>query len=119
MSVIPCKIHTKHDRIRLINIDFENLHKSLEILVYRNLVHQFVHGARKLGCYLMDYNTIICILINHPTIKNLVISINCNLYDIVFVISYPFLPVLLTSLSVVTEKVMYFPVFSPKQLNCP
>ena len=51
MPVIPCKIRTKHDRIRLININIS------EILVYRNPVHQFVHGARKLGCYLMDYKT--------------------------------------------------------------
>ena len=58
MPVIPCKIQTKHDRIRLINIDFRNLHKISEILVYRNPVHQFVHGARKLGCYLMDYNVL-------------------------------------------------------------
>ena len=47
--VILGKIQTKHDRIRFINIDFRNLNKISEILVYRNPVHQFVHGARKLG----------------------------------------------------------------------
>ena len=48
-SVILGKIQTKHDRIRFINIDFRNLNKISEILVYRNPIHQFVHGARKLG----------------------------------------------------------------------
>ena len=36
-----------------------------------------------------------------------------------FVISSPFLSVLLTSFSIGVETVMYFSVFSPKQFNCP
>ena len=36
-----------------------------------------------------------------------------------FVIFSPFLLILLTSFSTATEKVMYFSVFSPKQVNCP
>ena len=35
-----------------------------------------------------------------------------------FVIYSSFLPILLTSLSIGTEKVMRFSVFSPKQVNC-
>ena len=49
MPVIPCKMQTKHDRIRLINIDFQNLHKISEILVYRNPVHQFAHYIRPIS----------------------------------------------------------------------
>ena len=37
----------------------------------------------------------------------------------VFVISPPFLPILVTSFYIGTEKVMYFSEFFPKQLNCP
>ena len=35
----------------------------------------------------------------------------------VFVNSFPFLPILVTSFSIGTEKVIYFSVFSPKQIN--
>ena len=48
-----------------------------------------------------------------------VLSTNCNPYDIVFVISFPFLLILVTSFSIGTEKVMSFSVFSPKQVICP
>ena len=33
---LPCKIQTKHDQIRPININFRNLHKISKILVYNN-----------------------------------------------------------------------------------
>ena len=46
---------------------------------------------------------------------NLVLLINCYLLDIVFMISFPFLSILVTSFSFGTEKVMYFWIFSPKQ----
>ena len=36
-----------------------------------------------------------------------------------FVISFPFLLILVTSFSIGFEKVIYFSVFSPKQVNCP
>ena len=36
MPVIPCKIQTKHDQIRPININLQNLHKISKILVYNN-----------------------------------------------------------------------------------
>ena len=36
-----------------------------------------------------------------------------------FAISSPFLPIFKTSFSIETEKVMYFSVFSPKQVNYP
>ena len=45
-------------------------------------------------------------------------SINCNQKDIFFVNSSPFLSILVTSFSIETIKVMYFSVFSPKQVNC-
>ena len=40
-----------------------------------------------------------------------------NLWDLVFVISSSFLPILLTSFSIGTDKVMNFSVFSPKQVT--
>ena len=49
---------------------------------------------------------------------NLALSINCNMEDIYFVISSPFLSILVTSVSIGTVNVMYFSVFSPKQVNC-
>ena len=48
---------------------------------------------------------------------NLVLSINCNMEEMYFVISYPFLSILVTSFSLGTMKVMYFPVFSTKQIK--
>ena len=36
-----------------------------------------------------------------------------------FVISFPFLSIFVTSFSTGTEKVMYFSVFSLKELSCP
>ena len=48
---------------------------------------------------------------------NLVLSINCNLYNIVLMISFTFLLFLVTSFSIETGKVMYFSVFSTKQVN--
>ena len=36
MPAIPRKMQTKHDQIRPININFRNLHKISEILVYNN-----------------------------------------------------------------------------------
>ena len=36
----------------------------------------------------------------------------------VFVISFPFLSILVTTFSIETENVMYFSVCSPKQVNC-
>ena len=47
------------------------------------------------------------------------LSINCNLKDMIFVIYFPFSSVLLTYFSIGTNKVMYFPGFSPKQVSCP
>ena len=49
---------------------------------------------------------------------NLALSINCNMKDIFFVISSPFLSILVTTFSNGTVKVMYFSVFSPRQVNC-
>ena len=46
-------------------------------------------------------------------------SIICNLQDIVFMISFQFLSILVTSFSVGAEMIMYFLVFTPKQVNCP
>ena len=40
----------------------------------------------------------------------------CKIYF--FVISSPFLSILVTFFSIGTVKVMYFSVFSPKQVNC-
>ena len=34
-------------------------------------------------------------------------------------VSFPFLSILLTSFVIGTEKILYFPVFSPKELNSP
>ena len=48
---------------------------------------------------------------------NLALSMNCNLRDIVFLISFPFSSILTTSFFIRTEKVMHFSVFSPKQVN--
>ena len=48
---------------------------------------------------------------------NLALSINCNLWDIIFVISSLFLSIFVTPFSIGTENVMYFSVFSPKQVN--
>ena len=45
-------------------------------------------------------------------------SVNFKLQYMVFVISSQFLPILLTSFSIGTEKVMFFTVFSPKKENC-
>ena len=47
------------------------------------------------------------------------LSINCSLYDSVFVISFTFESNLVTSLPTRTEKFMYFPVVPPKQVNYP
>ena len=49
---------------------------------------------------------------------NFALSIKFNLQDIFFAISSPFLSILVTSFSIGTVKVMYFSVFSPKQVNC-
>ena len=48
---------------------------------------------------------------------NLALSINCNLYDTIFVTSCPFLSILVTSSSIGTKNIMYFPVFSSKQVS--
>ena len=37
----------------------------------------------------------------------------------VFVISPPFILIIITSFCIETEKVMYCLIFSPKQVNCP
>ena len=50
---------------------------------------------------------------------NLALSINCNLQDTVFVKSFPSLSILVTSLSIENEKIMYFSIVFPKQLSCP
>ena len=47
---------------------------------------------------------------------NLPLPINCRMYT--FSISSPFLLILVTSFSIGTEKVMYFSLFFPEQLNC-
>ena len=49
---------------------------------------------------------------------NIALSRNFNLEDMVFVILSPLLPVLLTSFSIGTKKVI-FSVFSTKEVNCP
>ena len=46
-------------------------------------------------------------------------SINWNLLDMVLASSSPFLPLLLTYSVIRAEKVLYFSVFSSKQLNSP
>ena len=52
-----CKIKTENDRIRLANIDFQNLHEICEILMCSNPVHLFVHDFSKSCRYLMDYQS--------------------------------------------------------------
>ena len=47
---------------------------------------------------------------------NLSLSINYTIQNIFFVVSSPFLPIPVTSLSSVTVKIIYFSVFSPKQV---
>ena len=48
---------------------------------------------------------------------NLVLSINRKMYNICFVTFSPFLSIIASSYSFGTVKVMYFSVFSPKQIN--
>ena len=48
----------------------------------------------------------------------LALSINFNMQDIFFVISSPFLSILITSFFIGTVKVMYFSASSPKHVNC-
>ena len=59
---------------------------------------------------------------DNELVINLALSIICNMQDIYiyifFLISSPFLSVLLTSFSIGTVKVILFSVFSPKQVNC-
>ena len=53
---------------------------------------------------------------------NLVLPLTCSLLGLVFldiVISSSFLSILVTSFPIGTEKVRYFSVFFPKQLNFP
>ena len=47
---------------------------------------------------------------------NLELSLNCNVQDIFFVFSSPFLPIPVTSFSIGTVKIMYLSLFSPKQV---
>ena len=42
---------------------------------------------------------------------------NCNMQDRFFVNSPPFLSILATFFAIRTLQVIYFPVFSPKQVN--
>ena len=46
-------------------------------------------------------------------------QINFSFKDMAFAIFSPFLPILLTSFFIETEKIIYFSVFSPKQVTCP
>ena len=48
---------------------------------------------------------------------NLALSINFNIEDIFFVTPSKFFSILVTLFSIGTAKVMYFSVFSPKQVN--
>ena len=48
---------------------------------------------------------------------NLALSINYSLYGMIFVVFSPSLLILLTSFVIGTEKILYFPVFYPRQLN--
>ena len=48
---------------------------------------------------------------------NLALSINYSLKDIGFLISSPFLSILVTAFSIETEKVVNFLLFFPKHLN--
>ena len=49
---------------------------------------------------------------------NLTLSINVFLRDIVKTISFPSLSILVISLSIGTEKVLYLSVFFPRHSNC-
>ena len=55
---------------------------------------------------------------NNELAINLALLTNCNMQEKIFVISFPFLLILVSSFSFGTVKVMYFSGFSPKQLNC-
>ena len=46
------------------------------------------------------------------------LSINCNMQDILFVISFSLLLILVTFFSIGILKVMYCSVFFPKQVTC-
>ena len=50
---------------------------------------------------------------------NLTAPTNFNLQDMIFAVSSPFLPVLFLLVFIRTEKVLYFSVFSPRQINSP
>ena len=50
-----CNLRTKDDTFKPINIDFLNLHKICEILVYNMFIHKNVPFLSKIGPYLMDY----------------------------------------------------------------
>ena len=49
----------------------------------------------------------------------LYIAINCYLQEKVLKIYFPFYSILETSFFIETKMVIYFSVYSPKQVNCP
>ena len=92
--------------------------KQLQYLYLIPYVSHFLSSCPNLYLILGIRSEILLTKFDNELAINLALSINCNELDIFFVISSPFLLIILTSFSIWTVKAMYISVFSPRQVNC-
>ena len=90
----------------------QSLYLILHILQF--LFYNFTHFA-----ILWIPLTRLLMRFNNEFAINLALSINFNLYYMLFVICSQFLSVVVICFPTGTEKAMYFLVFSPNQVSCP
>ena len=99
-----------------INSSLKFMH-SRKHLHYLYLTSHFSSSFPNLYLILWTLSERLLTRLDNELTVNITLSISVNMKDIFFIISPPFLLILLTSFSIKTVKVMYFSVFSPEHLN--
>ena len=88
------------------------------MLIFNSTSFAFLSSCPYLHVILWSLSDKLLTIFDNELAINPALSINCNMSNICFVISSQLLSILVTSFSIGTVKVMYFPVFSAKQVNC-
>ena len=91
--------------------------ETVPIFIFNSASFTFLSSCLYLHLILWIPSEILLTRFDKKLAINFALSIKCNLYDIFFVISSPFLSILVTSSFIGTVNVMYFSMLSSKQVS--
>ena len=98
-------------------LKFFVFNKTVTILIFYSVSFTFFNIVPVLAFSFMNSFRKIMTKFDNELAINLALSINCSMYGIFHVIFSPLLPVLVTSFSIGTVKVIYFSLLFPKEVK--